>query len=55
LHSFDTKIDVVRDETDLSPQVNMALRQQIVMYVTMGVRTSVQQTDMDVSRSFSTF
>lgn len=29
------------DETDLSPQVNVALRQQIVQYVTKGVRNSV--------------
>jgi 1-phosphatidylinositol-4-phosphate 5-kinase len=29
------------DETDLSPQVNMALRQQIVHYVTKGVRNAV--------------
>lgn len=29
------------DEADLSPQVNMALRQQIVQYVTSGVRDSV--------------
>jgi len=29
------------DEADLSPQVNVALRQQIVQYVTKGVRNSV--------------
>lgn len=31
------------DEADLSPQVNLALRQQIVQYVTRGVRDSIQQ------------
>lgn len=30
------------DETDLSPQVNMALRQQVVQYVTSGVRNSIK-------------
>ena len=31
------------DEADLSPQVNMALRQQIVQYVTRGVRDSIER------------
>ena len=31
------------DEGDLSPQVNLALRQQIVQYVTTGVKESVQK------------
>jgi 1-phosphatidylinositol-4-phosphate 5-kinase len=35
------------DEADLSPQVNMALRQQIVQYVTLGVKNSVSQIDID--------
>jgi 1-phosphatidylinositol-4-phosphate 5-kinase len=34
------------DESDLSPQVNTALRQQIVHYVTKGVRNSVLQIDI---------
>jgi 1-phosphatidylinositol-4-phosphate 5-kinase len=34
------------DETDLSPQVNMALRQQIVQYVTTGVRDSILQQNI---------
>lgn len=29
------------DESDLSPQVNMALRQQVVQYVTQGIRNAV--------------
>jgi 1-phosphatidylinositol-4-phosphate 5-kinase len=29
------------DETDLSPQVNMALRQQVVQYVTLGVKEAI--------------
>ena len=35
------------DEADLSPQVNMALRQQIVQYVSMGVRNAVMQQHVD--------
>lgn len=35
------------DEADLSPQVNMALRQQIVQYVTLGVKNSVSQINID--------
>lgn len=31
------------DEADLSPQVNLALRQQIVQYVTTGVKESVKR------------
>jgi hypothetical protein len=37
------------DETDMSPQVNMALRQQIVQYVTMGVNNSVLKQNIDVN------
>ena len=29
------------DESDLSPQVNMALREQIVKYVTLGVTKAI--------------
>lgn len=36
------------DETDLSPQVNLALRQQIVQYVTTGVKTSITKKNMKV-------
>ncbi len=35
------------DETDLSPQVNTALRQQIVYYVTKGVRNAVLRIDVN--------
>eukprot|EP01038_Epipyxis_sp_PR26KG_P015668 gene15668-21193_t len=35
------------DEADLSPQVNMALRQQIVQYVTLGVSNAVNNIDTD--------
>lgn len=35
------------DETDLSPQVNMALRTQIVQYVTTGVRNAVFKQNID--------
>jgi 1-phosphatidylinositol-4-phosphate 5-kinase len=35
------------DEADLSPQVNTALRQQIVHYVTKGVRNAVLNIDTD--------
>ncbi len=35
------------DEADLSPQVNMALRQQIVQYVTLGVKSSVSKINID--------
>lgn len=38
------------DEADLSPQVNMALRQQVVQYVTMGVRTAVKMVSSQVKR-----
>jgi len=38
------------DESDLSPQVNMALRQQIVQYVTKGVRDSIIQKDLKTTR-----
>lgn len=31
------------DEADLSPQMNMALRQQVVQYVTLGVREAINQ------------
>jgi hypothetical protein len=31
------------DEADLSPQVNMALRTQVVQYVTAGVRSSIRR------------
>ena len=34
------------DEADLSPQVNLALRQQIVQYVTRGVRDSIQRNGL---------
>jgi 1-phosphatidylinositol-4-phosphate 5-kinase len=34
------------DESDLSPQVNTALRTQIVQYVTTGVRNSVLRTNI---------
>lgn len=34
------------DETDLSPQVNTALRQQIVQYVTKGVNNAVRRRDI---------
>lgn len=34
------------DETDLSPQVNTALRTQIVQYVTSGVRNAVKKTNI---------
>ena len=34
------------DEADLSPQVNMALRQQIVTYVTRGVKDSIERKDL---------
>ena len=46
---------VCRDETDLSPQVNMALRQQIVQYVTMGVRNSVLKIDTEVRKHIHTY
>lgn len=36
------------DETDLSPQVNMALRQQIVQYVTQGVRNSILRENLNL-------
>ena len=35
------------DETDLSPQVNTALRQQIVQYVTTGVRNAIRKENID--------
>ncbi|RYH17075.1 hypothetical protein EON65_29135 [archaeon] len=35
------------DEADLSPQVNLALRQQVVQYVTMGVRNAVKGVGID--------
>lgn len=38
------------DESDLSPQVNMALRQQIVQYVTKGVRDSILQKELNYSK-----
>lgn len=31
------------DEADLSPQMNMALRQQVVQYVTLGVKEAINQ------------
>jgi len=34
------------DEADLSPQVNMALRQQIVTYVTRGVKDSIEKKNL---------
>jgi hypothetical protein len=40
------------DETDLSPQVNMALRTQIVKYVTDGVRTSVKGGGEEMTNKF---
>lgn len=36
------------DESDLSPQVNTALRTQIVQYVTTGVRNAVLRTGIDI-------
>lgn len=39
------------DETDLSPQVNMALRQQVVQYVTQGIKESILQTYTKVKKS----
>jgi 1-phosphatidylinositol-4-phosphate 5-kinase len=35
------------DETDMSPQVNTALRRQIVAYVTKGIRDSVLQSNVN--------
>eukprot|EP01034_Spumella_vulgaris_P023188 gene23188-29383_t len=35
------------DETDLSPQVNTALRQQIVQYVTKGVNNAIRKRNID--------
>ena len=34
------------DESELSPQVNLALRQQVVQYVTKGVRDSILNHDL---------
>jgi hypothetical protein len=36
------------DEADLSPQMNIALRQQVVQYVTMGVKEAINNPNPDL-------
>jgi len=40
------------DEADLSPQVNMALRQQIVTYVSRGVKDSIERKNIKRPESY---